>query len=337
MNKEIARSRLIQALEASGLIIREEQVDQLVDAAWNSEEIHKGLSNEDLMDWINQLIYGSVILTEKDYTYALIQALNVSMNLRATDYGTSRQRDLGQLWTDTTRGFLGERAFSKFLFDRFQIVSKFNYQIDTEIDKFLSSDLEEIVLDNGTNIKPRINLSIKTTKLNGMWLDVPGAQIRHSDYFVLIKLGTTRYHFVSFLKWISAIRDKLLKLALSDGILDEDKAQDLYDKLPNFECIPCFIYGFIEKQRFETNNENDCKTRLVRSKNSTRPKIMVIQYIGEINGNKPSKFHSPDRDNVDYEYQSIGKFSQGKHYISSINFLEHNWSSLLEKMINGQQ
>src|SRR3989344_4154414 len=61
-----------------------------------------------------------VWLTTEDYERALLRALWLARTFSASDYGSSRQRDMLQVWTDTARGFAGEIALSKFLQSRYR-------------------------------------------------------------------------------------------------------------------------------------------------------------------------------------------------------------------------
>ncbi|MCC6024027.1 MAG: hypothetical protein LM600_04935, partial [Thaumarchaeota archaeon] len=56
-------------------------------------------------EWVKWLGWSSVVLDENDYLKAALHALRLAPRVAATDYGTARQRDLGQLWADTIRGF----------------------------------------------------------------------------------------------------------------------------------------------------------------------------------------------------------------------------------------
>lgn len=197
-------------------------------------------------DWIERFKYQFQWLDKDDYSRALIRALWLAPRFAATDFGSSRQRDMGQVWTDTARGFLGEIALAKFLRERFSVETR----LDTkrgDLAEFLPTDIAEMKLPEEEWRAPRLKISIKSTKFNGRWLDLPGAQFEHSDVFVLVKVGILRQHFLAFLKAISFLKDKLFEKAKSLGELDEDDAKELWDEIPEFEPIPTYIAGFINK------------------------------------------------------------------------------------------
>ncbi|GAH97176.1 unnamed protein product [marine sediment metagenome] len=99
-------------------------------------------------DWFDKrLKYQFVWLGKDDYTKALVRALWLAPVFAGTDFGGSRQRDMGQVWTDTTRGFLGEIALSKFLIEKFNIDTK----LDTsrgDLTQYLPTNIAEIRTPN---------------------------------------------------------------------------------------------------------------------------------------------------------------------------------------------
>ena len=197
-------------------------------------------------NWLERFKYQFQWLDKDDYSRALIRALWLAPRFAGTDFGSSRQRDMGQVWTDTARGFLGEIALAKFLQESFSIETR----LDTrrgDLAEFLPTDIAEVKLPKEEWREAKLKISIKTTKFNGRWLDLPGAQFEHSDVFVLVKIGILRQHFLAFLKAISFLRDKLFVKAKNLGELDEDDAKELWDEIPEFEPIPTYIAGFMYK------------------------------------------------------------------------------------------
>ncbi len=171
--------------EMNILNIDQIEAKKLFDSSWKIEK-EEVENNFDM--WIAKIKYGIIPLDEGDYVKALIHALRIAPKLVSSDYGSSRQRDLGQLWTDTTRGFLGEIALAKFVKKRFDIKFLLDYTFG-DIADYLPSDIKKVELPDGAQIDPKIRVSFKSTKFNGIWLDEPGAQIERSDAFILIKLG----------------------------------------------------------------------------------------------------------------------------------------------------
>lgn len=227
--------------------------------------------------WLERFKYQFQWLDKDDYSRALIRALWLAPHFAGTDFGSSRQRDLGQVWTDTARGFLGEIALSNFLKERFSVETR----LDTsrgDLTEFLPTDIAEMKLPKEEWREPKLKISIKTTKFNGRWLDLPGAQFEHSDVFVLVKLGILRQHFLAFLKAISFLKDKLFVKAKNLGELDEDDAKELWDEIPEFEPIPSYIAGFIYKSDINLPI-HEINIRLVGKFERTK-RLEVSQGIG---------------------------------------------------------
>jgi len=224
-------------------------VDQLLRGAQEGLEFEGAdlFSGGSFHDWMQKrFTYQLVWLDKNDYSKALVRALWLAPVFAGTDFGSSRQRDMGQVWTDTARGFLGEIAVSKFLLDKFSVKTK----LDTrrgELTEFLPTDIAQVQLSGGEWKAPQLRISMKTTKFNGRWLDCPGAQFDHSDVFVLVKIGILRQHFLAFLKAISFLRDKLFVAAKDLGELNDEDANQLWNEIPEFQSMPAYIAGFLYK------------------------------------------------------------------------------------------
>jgi len=215
-------------------------------------------------------------LDKDDYSRALVRALWLAPVFAATDFGRSRQRDMGQVWTDTARGFLGEIALSKFLTGRYGIEAK----PDTsrgKLEEFLPTDIAKVRTEGGRWRKSRIKISVKTTKFNGRWLDLPGAQFEHSNVFVLVKIGILRQHFLAFLKAISFLKDKLFVSARNLGEISKKDAVKLWNEIPEFESIPAYIAGFLDKSTL-TLPIDMIKAKTVGREDKKR--IVISQGVG---------------------------------------------------------
>lgn len=293
-----------------------------------------------LSEWIEWLRWSMVILDEKDYLTAAIHALNLTPKLAGTDYMTSRQRDLGQLWTDTIRGFLGEIALAKWLKEKFNVDVELDYRRGP-LSEFLPSDIKSV-----NRRKPRLNISIKTTKFRGIWLDVPGKQIEHSDIFILSRVGVSREHFIAFLKKISIIRDKLLKLARELRVADEEELRTIWETVPEFQPIPAYIAGFLDKHDFIDKLDKE-KVIIVDGRLTGRKKYRLIidKYLGLWDPREDKmtekvlsllKRKYPNiPSNIDIEFEGIGSFTKGLHFIASSGVLkrrENEWRALLKKL-----
>ena len=205
------------------------------------------LSSEDFDKWFSKRFAPNLVLIDQaGYTKMCVNALKTVATTAATDYGSSRQRDFGQIWADITRGYLGEYAFKLLLKRRWGIDISLNHE-EGDIEEFLPSDIHRVVI-NGEEREPKIKLSIKTTKWNGIWLDIPGDQFNHSDAFVFVKIGVGRDHLFAFFKHISVFKDKILREGIKKGELTEEEAKKLFEGLPSFSDIPAYIAGFALKK-----------------------------------------------------------------------------------------
>ena len=311
----------------------QDQATKLVNSAVTGGEIHKSFSFE---MWLQQRAsFGTVMLDSTDYVTALTHALRIAPNLAATDYGTSRQRDLGQLWTDVARGFLGEIGLAKFMRERFGLDLVLDYTLGPIAD-YLPSDIKAIKIADGNLVEPSVKISFKTTKFNGIWLDIPGAQIGHSDVFVLIKLGISREHFLAFLKWISFIRDKLLPRAVESGAINKTQANNLWDSLPEFKKIPCYICGFLDDRLIKSPPEPVYRAQHTRAGNLKG--YLMKSYVGWVKGRKP-QIVPEELGKVDWQFESIGAFSAEDHFVAntgSLIFSDLEWKDLVKKLVGSK-
>jgi hypothetical protein len=219
--------------------------------------------------------YQFVWLDKNDYLKALVRALWLAPVFAGTDFGSSRQRDMAQVWTDTARGFLGEIAVSRFLNERFGLETAISTNRGN-LAEFLPTDITKIRLRDSKWRTPNLKISIKTTKFNGRWLDVPGAQVEHSDVFILVKIGILRHHFLAFLKAISFLKDKLFPQAEKLGELSNGMAEKLWDEIPHFDPIPAYISGYLNKNELNLPIHH----LVCRRKGKTKVRIAITHGIG---------------------------------------------------------
>ena len=291
-----------------------------------------------LDEWVRWLGWASVTLDENDYLKAAVYGLNLAPKLAGTDYGTARQRDLGQLWTDVIRGFLGEIAFIKWLLERFGISAELDYRLGP-LEEFLPSDIKSI-----DGRKPKLRMSIKTTKLSGLWLDIPGAQIEHSDVFVLVRVGVTREHFVAFLKKISVIRDKLMKEAIERGLVKKEEIEQIWKAVPEFTAIPAYVAGFLNKAEIQDKLKDRCTIIEadgdVKAKKAVINKFLGFWHPGEDAYKKVlrdilRKRGKNIKDDMDIEFEGIRDFSKTLHFIASSGVLgkrREDWKRIIRQL-----
>lgn len=337
--------QLVQSGELNPVF--EHFIEEICEGAMRGGDIKQFKSVE---EWARWLSWSSTVIDRDDYFKAVIYALKLAPKLAATDYGTSRQRDLAQLWADAIRGFLGELAFVKWLKERFSIETELDYR-EGPLEEFIHSDIKTVYADNNPR-PPKLRVSIKTTKLKGIWLDVPGAQIKHSDVYVLVRVGTTREHLLGFFKDISIIRDKLLSTALNSGIVDEEFADELWNEIPSFKPIPAYIAGFLDIRDLEaslkTKNVIHADGRLSRDRaRRTIKKVVITEYLGHWDPNNrdlrdealnliESKLGIPrlPRD-VSIEFEGIVQFSKTRHFIANSGMLKKkksDWEEMLSEL-----
>jgi hypothetical protein len=213
----------------------------IIDKAFAGGEI---VNPADLEPWLTHRFFPNcVFIDEIGYAQMCVDALKILPSIAATDYGSSRQRDMGQLWADMTRGYLGEYAFKLYMKNRFGIGAKLGHE-KGELAGYLPMDIHMIDRVGEPTRPPHLNIGIKAVKWNGIWFDIPGDQFNHSDVHVLVKVGAGRDHLFAFFKSLSVFKDKVLKKGEEIGSLTAAESTDLYDKLPSFAPIPAYICGF---------------------------------------------------------------------------------------------
>lgn len=278
--------------------------------------------------------YQFVWLDKDDYSKALVRALWLAPVFAGTDFGSSRQRDMAQVWADTSRGFLGEIAVSKFLKEKFGIETA----LDTrrgELKEFLPTDIVKVKFPHEEWRNPNVGISIKTTKFNGRWLDVPGAQMEHSDVFILVKIGILRHHFLAFLKAISFLKDKLFPKAKNLGELNDAMAKELWDEIPQFDPIPAYIAGYLNKNELNL----PIHQLICRKKGRKKIRIAITQGIGifsrETLRNHPSIRELDPDEVLRIEIEPIIDSITNPHFLAhsgGLKWRAENWSRLIEHL-----
>lgn len=298
---------------------------KIVDKAIKGGEITDSFGAE---RWFEERFRPNIVyIDESGYTRMCVSALRIVMSTAPTDFGSSRQRDLGQLWADMTRGYLGELAFKKFLADRWGIEVGLDHA-KGELENFLPRDVCQIKdgdSEDGSFREVESEVSVKTTKWNGIWLDVPGAQFNHSDAQVLVKVGTGRDHLFAYFKQISVFRDKVLQRGVSEGSLSRDEAEELFDDLPDFGAIPSYICGFVMRDDY-LNKEPVYGGRMGR-KHYTIDQWAGIYKVEMLETIK-REYEVPGR----VKFQAIGSFSHDNAYIfntGNLRWKSEDWQLLI--------
>ena len=310
-------------------------VQRLASQVWRGA--YEGLELEvPLGEWLEKRFkYQFVWLEKEDYLKALVRALWLAPVFAGTDFGGARQRDMAQVWTDTARGFLGEIALSKFLSEKFGVEAKLETRRG-KLTEFLPTDISQIRVSGESWRQPSLRISIKTTKFGGRWLDLPGAQFKHSDVFVLVKIGILRQHFLAFLKAISFLREKLFTLAEKLGELSGEDAERLWNEIPEFSPIPAYIAGFLLKSDVKT--PVDMVNVKLRGKKFKR--IVITHGVGLFspeNVRRIEQIQKIDPSGIlPIEVEPIIASLTKEHFLAhsgSLKYGEENWRKLIDKIL----
>lgn len=314
--------RVIDAIvEATGVSVK--SAEMILDKAIEGGE----LEGQELDAWLEQRFLPNVVLLDQDeYARMCVDALKIMMTTAGTDYGSSRQRDLAQLWADITRGYLGEFAFVKFLQKRFNVGAELAHE-QGGLEEFLPLDVSRVQKPKEDWRKPNLKISIKTTKWNGIWLDIPGAQFQHSDVYTHVRIGGERDHLIGFFKSLSIFKDKILKKGISVGSLTEEQAAILHDQLPEFRPVPAYICGFIMRQ--------DSFTQLDYTGRRGRKHYEVRSWRGPYR--KSDLALIKDREGLDstgkVEFRGLKEFRHDSAYIfnpGNLRWSKEDWDSVIE-------
>lgn len=290
--------------------------------------VFENTNEETLLHWYDEKFKPNLfLLDEAEYTEASIQALKIQFKLAGTDFGTSRQRDMGQKWSDTIRGYLGELGLRQLLKKKFNLDIELGHEAGS-LEEFKPLDIKKVKKGNGTNfINPKINVSLKTTKSNGVWLDIPGDQFNHSDLYVLALLGVDVNHLFSYFKHLSVFKDKVLKKGVDQKYINQAEADEIYNKVPSFRKIYGYVAGLVSKE----TNPND----YVYDGKMGRTKYTIANWSGKYEErylDDIKKAHGAQS----IAFVGIGKFSQSNRYIfglASLKSGEQDWLTMLVSRI----
>jgi hypothetical protein len=320
--KEIYAKVLSQDLK---IAFYDKFISHYLDKILNGNEI-KNLEN-DFEDWRrDRLLPNLIFLNENDYLLASVNALKTYGLIAGTDYGSSRQRDKVQMWSDMTRGYLGEIAVQKKIQNDFEIET-FTAHEEGKIENFLKTDLP-LIKKKGEEIREnKLKVSIKTTKWSGVWLDCPGNQYSHSDVFILAKVNTGTEHLMSFLKESKFFEDTLLKKGVDKSIITEDMKKNILNKITDFKKIGLFAYivGFHKrKDNLEIIYEGKKGTKNYEIKSA-------IGYL-DVDFHEKVRKENNLNDQAKISFIGIGDFTSKNKFIAntgSLEFKSSDWKSLV--------
>ena len=306
------------------LNIEQKEAEIILEKAKSGGEISVEMPEE---VWFENRFKPSIVFIDEDgYTKMCVDALKILGTTAATDYGSSRQRDLGQLWADMTRGYLGEYAFRLFLKKKLNIDATLGHEVGILSD-YLPQDIHSVKEPSGEYRSPNLKISIKTSKWNGIWLDIPGEQFSHSDIHVFVKVGTGRDHLFAFFKKISVFKDKVLMKGQSVGALTELESDAIYENLPNFKIIPSYICGFVKK---DTPYQ-----QLSYGGKKGRKNYKIHTWKGAINSGDLEIIRQRESINGKIEFEGIGKFAHDRGYLfntGSLLWKDSDWQEIKSKI-----
>lgn len=307
-------------LVSKKLDITNEESEKIIEKAVIGGEVSE---DGDFGSWCkDRFLPNCVLIDETGYSKMCVDALKILSRTAPTDYGSSRQRDLGQLWADMTRGYLGEYAFLLFLKERWGITAKLGHEIG-QLQDYLPMDIHKIKELNADYRAPSIKISVKTTKWNGIWLDIPGDQFNHSDVHVLVKVGAGRDHLFAFFKKISVFKDKVLKKGEDIGSLSAEESSALYESLPSFKPIPAYICGFVMKN-------GDYKNLAYQGKKG-RLNYKITAWNGPILPGDLETIKQKEGVSGSISFEGIGNFAHDKGYLFNAGNLlwkEKDWQKV---------
>ena len=280
-------------------------------------------STFDDSQWFEQKFKPNIVTIDEDgYARMCVDALKILGNTVATDYGSSRQRDLGQLWADMTRGYLGEYAFKLFLKKKFNVEAQLGHE-SGQLSDYLPQDIHMVKESTSDYRPPKICISIKTSKWNGIWLDIPGDQFSHSDVHVFVKVGTGRDHLFAFFKKLSVFKDKVLMKGKNVGAITEKESDDIYNGLPNFTEIPAYICGFV--------NKNSTYHNLSYCGKKGRKNYTITSWKGPIYPGDIAQIKTKENVTGTVKFEGIGEFAHDKGYLfntGSLLWTPKDWEEI---------
>lgn len=294
----------------------------------------ESITESDIDSWYNNRFKSNVFKISEDiYLKAMIEALKIQFLIAGTDFGSSRQRDLGQKWSDTIRGYLGEFGVKLWFKKRWNIDIDLGHEEGT-LEEYLPTDIHAVKTPADSDFREaNLKVSIKSTKSNGIWLDIPGDQFHHSDIFILTKLIITTDHLFSFFKAISVFEDKILKLGLGKGLLTQEAANQIYNNIPSFKPVYGYIAGFVKYSKEYEEYDYEYSIGKTNAK--------LYGYSGVYKGDETLRDIKDDINRLETkktvnkcEFEGIRKFNSSKRYVFGMRNLRYSKEEWKEFVID---
>jgi len=282
----------------------------------------------DFLEWYNNNFKKNLfILDQNDYSEASIDALKILFSLAASDFGSSKQRDLGQIWTDTIRGYLGEIIIRKLFKGKYNCDIFLGHERG-DLENYVSKDIHEIEFKNQPRRKPKIKVSIKTLKSNGIWLDFGDKLYKNADVHIACCVGVNINHLFSYFKNLSVFRDKIIKDGIDKKFITEDEGNKIYEEIPSFAKIYGYVPGFvIKKKEYDNYNYKGTKGRIIFNIKEWSGKYH-FSYLDEIKKKECAK---------KVEFFQIKEFKKKENIyvfgLSSLMYTDQDWKDYITNKI----
>lgn len=131
----------------------------------------------------------------------------------------------------------------------------------------------------------------------------------------------------AYLKKISVFRDKVLKVGQDIGLLSNDEADSMYDKLPTFRPIPAYICGFALK---------DVKYADISYQGKKgRKNYSISAWNGPIHPGDLEKIKKIEKVSGSVKFEGIGEFNHDRGYLFNAGNLlwsEGDWKGFVDKL-----
>ena len=223
-------------------------------------------SKQSLDEWKAAREKRTLLLDVRDYAKCFDFAL--AMHYRgytAADWGTSRKREAGQNLTNWIRGQLGEIAVQKFLKRDFNLDVELDFDLHDEI---VPQDIIGVKEKSGIR-EPKIRVAVKATKFRNSWLILGTADVepanRQSDAYILTRIDLPDDHLI-----------RIAKKELKELLKNEKHFGSYWEKLADFEPVPCEVAGFAYRNELEKVEDTARLAGILGTRNPTGARYVKV-------------------------------------------------------------
>ncbi len=173
------------------------------------------------------------LVNSEDIDAWLVMRQDRKVELTKADFGTSRQRTFMGAVENWTQGALAEIALQKFIKRKFSVKLEIEFRVFDGI--VVGQDIVAVIRGKTSN-PPRIRVSVKSGKENGMVLIVPlnegDTEARRSDYYVFVRVVFPVDVFARFYR-------------------SSPEFADMLNIIPDFEPATAYIVGYCKREELE--------------------------------------------------------------------------------------